>query len=53
MDPGKTVWKIGAVMFTEGERYFMLLDKAGTVSMMPASAIVAWLIVKGWSRQCP
>lgn len=31
----KPYGKVGAVMFTGGERYYMLTDKHGTVSLMP------------------
>lgn len=40
--PGKTVqpWgKIGAVMLTGGERYYMLIDRHGVVSLMPADVV--------------
>jgi len=30
--------KVAAVLFTVGERYYMLLDK-GTVSLLPASVV--------------
>ena len=33
--------RIAAVLWTGGERYYHLLDKQGTVSMMPADVIEA------------
>lgn len=33
--------KIGAVLLTDGERYYHLIDKHGMVSMMPADVVEA------------
>jgi hypothetical protein len=35
----KPYGKIGAVGLLQGERYYWLIDKHGTVSMMPADVI--------------
>lgn len=31
--------KVSAVLFTKGERYYMLTDKFGGVSLMPQTAL--------------
>ena len=36
----KTKWgKIAAVGFRDGERYYMMIDKHGSVALMPAEAV--------------
>ena len=36
----KTKWgKISAILMKEGERYYMLLDKKGVVSLLPADVV--------------
>jgi len=35
----KTYGKIGTVVWTGGERYYMCIDKKGTVSLMPAETV--------------
>lgn len=40
-DPGGAKWTIGAILWT-GERYYMMTDKHGVVSLMPASEVERW-----------
>ena len=38
---GTKRWRIGAVLTTDGGRYYMLLSPDGVVSLMPASLVEA------------
>lgn len=42
-DPGGHRWTVGAILFT-GERYYMMTDKRGVVSMMPACEVERWKV---------
>ena len=38
----KTKWgKIGSIIFTKGERYYMMVGRFGDVALMPASVVQA------------
>lgn len=37
----KSKWKIAAVHFIEGERYYFLINENGDISMMPADVVEA------------
>lgn len=38
----KTKWgRIGAVLFKDGERYYMMVGRYGDVALMPASVVEA------------
>lgn len=45
-DPDGTEWKVGAALFTGGERYYMLLDSEQTTWLIPAADIHGWSVIK-------
>lgn len=42
-DGDGVVWKVGAVMLTSGERYYMLIDEHGCVGLMPGIEVDNWI----------